>query len=52
MDQPVKIIQISTNSIAEGNVCLYGLDSNGQVWEMSWTREGYKWDLVGSPFNI
>jgi hypothetical protein len=50
MDQPAKIIQISTNSSPDGNVCFFALDSNGQAWELSWTRDGYKWHLVGSPF--
>jgi hypothetical protein len=50
MDQPPKIIQISTNSSEEGNACLYALDSDGQIWEMSWSREGYRWHLIGSPF--
>ena len=46
-----KIIQISTNSSDEGRTHLYALDSDGDVWDLQRTREGWIWAYVGSPFN-
>jgi hypothetical protein len=47
-----KFIQISTNSSSDGNVCLYALDEDGNVWELTWKREGYQWSFIGSPTGI
>ena len=47
-----KFIQISTNSSPDGNVCLYALDEDGNVWELTWKREGYQWSFIGSPAGI
>jgi hypothetical protein len=44
-----KFIQISTNSCPDGNGCLYALDSDGNVWELTWTRDDYQWSFIGSP---
>jgi hypothetical protein len=51
MDHIPKIIQISTNSSDEDKTCLYALDSDGDVWDLQWTREGWIWVCIGSPFN-
>jgi hypothetical protein len=51
MDPKPKIIQISTNGSDEGKTCFYALDSNGDVWGAHWTRGGYEWVRVGSPFD-
>jgi len=47
-----KFIQISTNSCSDGNSCLYALDSDGNIWEMIYKKEGYQWIFIGSPVGI
>lgn len=51
MLEPVKIIQISTNSSDESSLWLYALDSDGQVWAL-WGSGNRKteWQCFGSPF--
>ena len=44
-----RIIQISTNSSAEGKTCLYALDEDGDIWELLWTKDGYLWEFIGQP---
>jgi len=51
MDAKPRIIQISTSSSDQDKTLLYALDSDGNTWDVQWTREGLHWVFIGSPFD-
>ena len=47
-----KFIQITAGRRPNGSSRLFALDSDGNVWELTWTRDGYQWSFIGSPAGI